>query len=152
MLPATVMSKAANIMASHAANKPEHSEGEILSGTLKDQPSAQNAKTHVCPSSTPSLPSRIHPRPYVYMGKKQVTETHAGHSTMTMTLPRKQVSGPLRPSAVWYRARCALERNGRQGVVVGQQRRLVVSLLSFQLQGDNAGLPVTLGHPHKHNG
>jgi len=29
---------------------------------------------------------------------------------------------------------------------------LVASLLSFQLQGDDAGLPVALGHPHEHGG
>lgn len=44
---------------------------------------------------------------------------------------------------------------GRSGMVVatqhGEERQLTPSLLSFQLQGDDAGLPIPLGHPHEHN-
>uniref|UniRef100_K3ZK23 Uncharacterized protein n=1 Tax=Setaria italica TaxID=4555 RepID=K3ZK23_SETIT len=74
------LSKAGNIMASHAANKPEHSEGEILSDTLKSNHLHRTQKTHVCPSSTPSLPSRIHPRPYICGKEASYRNTRRSHS------------------------------------------------------------------------
>jgi hypothetical protein len=43
---------------------------------------------------------------------------------------------------------------GRTGMVEagqGEARWLTASLLNFQLQGYNTGLPVPLGHPHEHN-